>query len=104
MKIKRTINEAEVEIELTEAELFAAFQEQEHLFDRENVMADMDTSDAEDFEDTYGVAPDVFLGLLDDIAYEMRHQMDKYGYALEDARSIAIKSVVEQYHSQAQTD
>lgn len=78
MKIGREINGIEYEFELTDNELFNAFEEQEHKFDTENVK--------NRFID---VISDELAG---DLAYEVRRQMDKYDLSFDYAFGEAITS------------
>ena len=45
MKIQRIIRGSEVEIELTSDELFRAYSEQEHEFDIDDILEELETGD-----------------------------------------------------------
>ena len=49
---------------------------------------------ADDFADEYGVEKDVAKNYLDDIAYEMRHQINKYELSEDYARTVAFTEVL----------
>ena len=49
---------------------------------------------ADDFADEYGVEKDVAKNYLDDIAYEMRHQINKYELIEDYARTVAFTEVL----------
>lgn len=83
-----------MEFKLTDTELFLAYQEQEHTFDCENIKSEVEAKDEYDLEDQ-GISKEALMAMVDQMAYDMRHEMDKYGYPLEDARSIAISKNIE---------
>ena len=69
-----------IEIELTEEELSSAYYEKEHLLDIEFVKNECEhDSDFEELPD------EERKDAYDDIAYEMRYQMDHYGISDFDA-------------------
>lgn len=84
MKIKRTINGIEHEFELTKQERLDAYCEQEHIWDAAYVWYIC----SEEIEEMYK-NEDEQDGFVEDIAYEMRRQIDKYDvsewYALDEA-------------------
>lgn len=82
MIIKRVIDGKEREIELTKEELLTAYCQQEHEWDLEYVRSSMSQSEGEDFEK---LSEAEYEAALDNIAYEMRHQEDKYGFDKADA-------------------
>ena len=93
MKIKRTIDGREIEIELTEQELFDAFVEQEFIFDLDNVRNYfMDYTD-EDFQERYGLSREEAESRFKDVASQLRRNIDKYGMNYEYAMSEAIHTV-----------
>jgi len=61
------------EFELTGEELRTAYYEQEHLFDVKDVKGKI-----EDEENEYGDAAEFILEHIDDVADEMRRNIDKY--------------------------
>lgn len=74
-----------IEYELTEEELSSAYCEKEHLFDVEFVKNECEYNS--DFEN---LSDEEKKDAYDDIAYEMRHQMDHYGISDFDALAIAV--------------
>lgn len=84
MKIKRTINGIEYEFELTEQERFDTYCEQEHIWDADYVWSIY----GEEIEQMCKNA-DEQDSFIEDVAYEMRRQVDKYDvsewYALDEA-------------------
>ena len=93
MKIVREIEGVKHEFELSNNELFLAYQEQEHLFDQEDV--ETECMDEDELMDNYGLTMDEGMALASDMAYDMRHEMDKHGYSVEDARMMAIRKALE---------
>lgn len=95
MKIKREINGETIEIELTEDELYNAYNEQKLLFDKEDVeqqLADC-YSDADLMED-YGLTRNEAEALTDDMTYRYRHIINKYGAQREYALCTAVGEVL----------
>lgn len=101
MKIKRTINGIEYEFKLTEQERFDTYCEQEHIWDADYV------------RDIYGEEIEQMYkneneqdGFIEDVACEMRRQIDKYGvsqeYALDEAME-KIKSRKEEGENDARS-
>lgn len=92
MKIKRNCGGAigELTIDLTAEELRAAYYEQEHLFDVEDVRIFLNDMDDEDFAD-YGVSRLEMLEHIDDVAGRKRHYIDKYDMGWEAATEEAVR-------------
>ena len=91
MKIKRTINGIEYEFELTKQERFDTYCEQEHIWDADYV------------RDIYGEEIEQMCkaeakidAFIEDIAYEMRRLVDKYGVSEEYALDEAFEKVMGQ--------
>lgn len=74
-----------VEIELTSGEVYSAFLEQQHEFDVVDIIDKI-----EDERDAYGDSADVMLAYVDNIADDMRRNIDKYDMGWRDARDAAI--------------
>ena len=89
MTIKREIGGQFAEIELTSHELYQAYIEQEHIFDKNDVENYFEDEDP-DFETEYGCSRAEAMEKLDEIAYEMRRNIDKYDMNWYDAREAAI--------------
>ena len=90
MKIKRIILGKEEEFELTPDELYAAYREQEFKFDRSDIEDYFAAFEKEDIEEEYGMTIAELEGKYDDMAYEMRRNIDKYGMDWSYARDDAI--------------
>lgn len=105
MRIEREINGCVIAFELTSDEVYSAYLEQEHIYDRQDVMDEIDNynySDQRraDFEKEYGVPFEKVYGndeLIDNIAFESRHNQDKYGQEWTAARDDALKDVLDEY-------
>lgn len=95
MKINRTIDGKQVEIELTDDELYDAYLEKEFIFDKQSIEdAICGWSDQEVLE-VYDVDRTKFLSLADDMAAEMRRNIDKYEMSWSYARDEAIADVLQ---------
>lgn len=97
MKIKREVNGVPMEFELTDDELWSAFQEKERQFDRQDIEDAVCGLEDEDIDDLYGVSREVLESLFDQMAYEKRRNQDKYDMSWEFARDEAIRTVVRHY-------
>lgn len=111
MKIKRMFYGREIEIELTDRELFDAYYEQQFEFDRQDII---DAVDDKLYEPSFYdlpsvVASDSVLGEqisnkqrfqkivdaeVEKAAMDMRRMIDKYGCDWEYARDEALKDFV----------
>lgn len=94
MEIKREIDGKSYVFKLTERELYEAFSEQEHRFDCDDVRDMLYAFEDVDLVESYGADAEEILESLDDIAYEMRRQMNKYGVDMDFAREEAIRAVM----------
>lgn len=97
MKIKRTVGGKEVEFELTDSELFNAFVEQQHRFDRSDCEYYLDNyySDAT----WYGtIEKSLREDLIEEAAHKLRWNIDhddtSFDYALQFAFDDAIQDIV----------
>ena len=89
MKIQRIIRGLEVEIELTSDELFRAYSEQEHKFDIDDILEELETGDED--TDNYNDIPIAWLKEnVSEIAYLKRRNIDKYGLEWREAVRQAI--------------
>lgn len=92
MTIYRTVSigfeSVEIPIELTSEELAAAYKEQEYLYDVENVRNNISSGG---YEDSDGNEIEFTEDDIDEIAYRLRYNMDRYemdyDHALGDAMS-----------------
>lgn len=94
MKIKRFVNGKEQEFELTADELYEAFREQEHKFDLCDVDDVFNGFDDDELLDMYGRTRDEIKEKYEDIAYEMRRNIDKYEMSWQYARDAAIAEIL----------
>lgn len=97
MKIQREINGISMEFELTDDELWSAFQEKEQQFDRQDIEDAVCGLEDEDIDDLYGVSREVLESLFDQMAYEKRRNQDRYDMGWEFARDEAIQTVIQRY-------
>lgn len=92
MKIARIINGNRVEIELTPAEMLDVYYEKQHQFDKQDIQDLYDWLDPEDIERTYHITKAKLDAGLDQMAKEMRRNIDKWGDSWESARDNAFGS------------
>lgn len=97
MKIKREINGVPMEFELTDDELWSAFQEKEWQCDRQDIEDAVYDLEDEDVNNLYGVSREVLESLFNQMAYEKRRNQDKYDMDWELARDEAIRTVIRHY-------
>lgn len=97
MKIKREVGSIPMEFELTDDELWSAFQEKERQFDRQDIEDAIDDLEDEDIEDLYSVSREVLESLFDQMASKKRRYQDEYGMMWTEARDEAIRDVVRHY-------
>lgn len=83
MKIKRKINDVEFTIELLPEELYDAYREQQHKLDIESVINYGEMFDPEDMQEEFGCSYDEFLSIKEDIAEELRRNIDKYDVSFD---------------------
>lgn len=94
MTITRTINGVETEIELTDSELWEAFEEEQHKCD----ISDIDNA-FEDLTDgdlilTYGKTRSELEELEEDMAYRYRKYRDNYDESWIGDRDEAVNAVL----------
>ena len=94
MKIRRSINGENMEIELTQAEMWSAYEEQQHKFD----ISDIDA--VFDYEE-YGFSEAEADGIIEEMACRMRRYIDKYDCDLAYARDEAISDILEEHGKEA---
>lgn len=94
MKIKRTIGGKEYEFELTPQELYEAFAEQEFQFDLESVRYYFEDYSDDDLYEEYTMTREELEACFEDIAVELRRNMDKYEMSLEYALPAAVSEVL----------
>ena len=94
MKIKRTIDGQEFEFELTPSELYDAFAEQQFQYDLSIVRYYFEDYSDDDIKEEYGRTRKELEACFEDIAVELRRNMDKYEMSLEYALPTAVNEVV----------
>lgn len=98
MNILRTFNGVDYNIELTPEEIQKAFKEQQHLNDIEAVRKKLDYYEEypDEFFEAYGCSYFKLYSKIDEIAFDMRDQIDKHNsdqyFALIDAIEKAVRS------------
>lgn len=96
MQVKRESGGVSVTIQLTGEELFAAYQEQQNLFDIENIRQEMEDQSDSELIQQYGLPLRALEPLMDEMAAKLRSNLDKemsWDYALSDA----IRSTAERH-------
>lgn len=94
MTITREIDGKVREIALTPSEIYGAYVVQQFEFYRGDIEDLICGLNDEDVKECYGVSTQEFKDLIDDMAYEMRRQIDKYDVTWEYARDEAIRTVI----------
>lgn len=94
MTITRTVGGEQLSFELTESELANAYFEQQYKFDQQDVMDLICGWDDDDVLGVFGVTVEEYGKLSEDIATEMRRNMDKYDMDFDYARDEAVRTVV----------
>lgn len=94
MKIQRTINGTNFNIELLPEELVEAYFEQQEKYDIEDVVSFAEAYDEEELKDSYGCTYKEILDNKEDIAYRMRKNIDKYDMEWSYAREEAVRDVM----------
>ena len=97
MKIKREINGEQYDIELTEEELYNAYREQEFLFDKQDVLNMIDGLSDDEIHDILYVDRATFEKYTEDMACEMRRNIDKYDMSWDAARDEAARYVLRNF-------
>ena len=97
MKIAQEINGNTVEIELTEDELYDAYNEQKTLFDKEDVREELVSGRMDTLMDDYGLTMGEADALVDEMVYRVQRNISKYGMTREAALCIGVKEVLEEH-------
>lgn len=97
MTIKRTVNGVEIEFELTDRELYNAFEEQQHIFDRLNMLDYLSDMSDEQLTEDYNITKLEAEKLVDDMAYRMRRYIDKYDCSWDYARDEAFQDILREH-------
>jgi len=94
MKIKRTINGVDYSFELLPNELIEAYYEQQEKYDIDDVVNFIECFSDEELQEYYGCSYDECMKYKEEIADEMRRNMDKYDMQLEYAREEALHDII----------
>ena len=97
MKIYRNINGQNVEIELNPSELYAAYKQKQHEFDREDIEDLYSWLDPEEIEREWHITKAKLDAGLDEMAYELRRNIDKYDMHWDSARDEAFNDYLTKY-------
>ena len=101
MKIKREIHGEPMEIELTDTELYNAYEEQQFLFDKQDVLDLICGWTEHDITQSFGIDRQTYESYAEDMACEMRRNINKYGMDYDAARDEAVRYVI---HSRKRID
>ena len=96
MKITRTINGTTYNIELLPDELTEAFFEQRDKFDIEDIVSYGEEMTASELAINYNCSYSEYLDHKEEMAEEMRRNMDKYDMDFATAREMAVTKVMKQ--------
>lgn len=94
MTIVREIGGTSVKITLTDDELYCAYKEKEHMLDICDVQDVFTSRDDEELMEAYGMTRSEIANKYDEIATEMRKNIDKYDMRWQEARDAAIADVL----------
>ena len=101
MKIQRTINGVKFNIELLPEELVEAYYEQQHKFDVEDIVSYGEMFEQKELIDYLGCDYKTYISLKEEMANEMRKNMDKYEMTYPYARDEAVRDVINRYKTAA---
>jgi len=94
MKIQRTINGERFSFELLPDELCEAYFEQQEKFDIEDIINYGEMMSHAELEEELGCTYAEFLSMKEEMAQEMRRNIDKYDMEFAYARKEAIDTVI----------
>ena len=97
MKISRTINGQNVEIELTFAEMRNAHEIIQHNSDKADIQDLYYWLEPEDIIESYHITKEKLDAGLDEMANAMRKNIDKWGTAWDTARDLAFEDYLAKY-------
>lgn len=95
MKIYRNVDSKNCEFELSDKELYNAYKEQENIFDMEDIKDVFACLDDSELWETYGLSRGQLELLIDEMAYQMRRNINKYDMSWDYARDDAIQNVAD---------
>lgn len=94
MKIQRSINGMKFNIQLLPEELVEAYYEQQEKFDIEDVVSYAEMFEQNELIEYLGCDYATYLSYKEEIAHEMRKNMDEYGMDFSSARDEAVRDVI----------
>lgn len=101
LKIQRMINGVNFNIELLPEELVTAYFEQQHKFDIEDIISYGEMFENAELVDYLGCDYKTFLSLKEEMADEMRRNIDKYDMDWSNARDEAVRDVINKHKTAA---
>ena len=101
MKIQRTINGVNFNIELLPEELVTAYFEQQKKFDIEDIISYGEMFETSELIDYLGCDYKTFLSLKEEMAQVMRRNIDKYDMDWSSARDEAVRDVINKHKTAA---
>lgn len=100
MKIQRTINGVNYNIELLPEELYDAYKEQQNKFDIENVISYAEAYDPDEMHEYVGCTYSKFLELKEEIAKELRRLINEDGMGYVAAVTEAVQNIVKAHNEE----
>ena len=95
------INGVKFVIELLPEELVAAYFEQQHKFDIEDIISYGEMFEADKLQDYLGCDYKTFLSLKEEMADKLRRNIDKYDMDWSSARDEAVRDVINKHKTAA---
>ena len=90
MKIYRNVNGQNVEIELNETEIYSIYEYAQHKYDKQDIEDLYSWLDPEEIEREWHITKAKLDAGLDEMAYQMRRNIDKYDMHWDSARDEAF--------------
>lgn len=100
MYITRVLHGNVERIDLSKEEIRQAYEEQQAIYDKEDVLDAIEGWEDGYVEDVFGITEQEYIDLADDIAAEKRRLINKYDMYWQEALGEATDSVIKNYKSQ----
>ena len=97
MEIVRVINDVKHTIRLTSEELFEAYEEEQHNLDVDDIKDYFNGFSDDNYVEYFGLCRNKLTALTDEMATEMRRNIDKYDMHWDTARDEAINTVIRRH-------
>ena len=94
MTIKRLVNGEVMEFELTQLEMYDAYEEQQHKFDIQDIDGFFCSYDNDECIQEYGFSRTEIETIYEDMADRMRRYIDKYDCSWDYSRDTAIQEIL----------